>query len=137
MTGVQTCALPIYKARTSIKKLREQALNRIDQQKSVIRVSAANALKKYFTNNLTKLNETLDQSDILQYEIYSGAGEHLRHQMAGGEVTQEERPELKVKNDQALNWEFKGEIWEDEVGHYRSSLKNVCPQNNESEEKDY
>ena len=74
-------------------------------------------------------------SDILQYEIYSGAGEHLRHQMAGGDVTQEERPELKVKNDQALNWEFKGEIWEDEVGHYRSSLKNVCPQNNESEEK--
>jgi hypothetical protein len=28
----------------------------------------------------------------------------------------------------ALNWKFKGEIWEDEVGHYRSSLKNVCPQ---------
>lgn len=124
------------KARTSIKKLREQALNRIEQQKGVIRVSASNALKKYFTNNVTKLSETLDQSDILQYEIYSGAGEHLRHQMAGGEVTQEERPELKVKNDQALNWEFKGEIWEDEVGHYRSSLKNVCPNNNESEEKD-
>lgn len=125
-----------HKARTSIKKLREQALTRIDQQKSSIRVSAANSLKKYFTNNIIKLNETLDQSDILQYEIYSGAGEHLRHQMAGGEVSQEERPELKVKSDQALNWEFRGEIWEDEVGHYRSSLKNVCPLNNESEEKE-
>ncbi len=124
------------KARTSIKKLREQALIRIDQQKSVTRTLAANSLKKYFSNNVSKLSETLDQSDILQYEIYSGAGEHLRHQMAGGETSQEERPELKVKNDQALNWEFRGEIWEDEVGHYRSSLKNVCPQNNESEEKE-
>jgi hypothetical protein len=23
-------------------------------------------------------------------------------------------------------WEFEGEFWEDEIGHYRSSLKNNC-----------
>jgi hypothetical protein len=51
--------------------------------------------------------------------------------MAGGEINEKERPELKVEPGKALNWDFKGEIWEDELGHYRSSLKNVCaPEDN-------
>jgi hypothetical protein len=47
--------------------------------------------------------------------------------MAGGDVNNKERPELKVEDGKSLNWDFRGEIWEDELGHYRSSLKNVCP----------
>ncbi|MNY56620.1 hypothetical protein D3C86_1927220 [compost metagenome] len=74
------------------------------------------------------MDRVLDQNEVLKYELYSGAGEHIRYQMAGGEINEKERPELKVEQEKSLNWKFKGEIWEDEVGHYRSSLKNVCPQ---------
>lgn len=114
------------KARTSIKQLRTEASNRLNEEKLKYRDRAGAALKSRFIQMLTRLNESLDQSEVLQYELYSGAGEHLRYQMAGGKINEKERPELKVEPGKSLNWEFKGEIWEDELGHYRSSLKNVC-----------
>jgi hypothetical protein len=101
---------------------------RIDAEKTILRNKAADALQTSFQELFAGLNKVLDQNEVLQYELYSGAGEHIRYQMAGGEVNDKERPELKVKKEKSLNWNFKGEIWEDEVGHYRSSLKNVCPQ---------
>ncbi|WP_413581130.1 tetratricopeptide repeat protein [Bdellovibrio sp. HCB288] len=118
------------KARTSIKNLRTQGIARIDKEKDGLRTDAGKSLQGNFKNMVTNLNRVLDQNDVLQYELYSGAGEHIRYQMAGGEVTDKERPELKVAKEKSLNWKFKGEIWEDEVGHYRSSLKNVCAQDN-------
>ncbi|MEN0058867.1 MAG: hypothetical protein AAGB31_08535, partial [Bdellovibrio sp.] len=116
------------KARVSIKNLRTQGLARIDKEKTALRIQASLALQSRFTEMLAGLNRVLDQNEVLQYELFSGAGEHLRYQMAGGEINEKERPELKVQKEKSLNWKFKGEIWEDEVGHYRSSLKNVCPQ---------
>jgi len=116
------------KARVSIKNLRSVGLARIEKEKTVLRGQASQALKGRFSDMLASLNRVLDQNEVLQYELYSGAGEHIRYQMAGGEVNVKDRPELKVQKDKSLNWKFKGEIWEDEVGHYRSSLKNVCPQ---------
>lgn len=116
------------KARLSIKNLRATGLARIDKEKTVLRAQAAQALEGRFKEMYAGLNKVLDQNEVLQYELYSGAGEHIRYQMAGGDVNEKERPELKVKKEKSLNWKFKGEIWEDEVGHYRSSLKNVCPQ---------
>ncbi len=116
------------KARTSIKNLRTQGLARIDKEKDLLRKTAAKTLQSRFGEMYASLNKVLDQNDVLQYELYSGAGEHLRYQMAGGDVNTKERAELKVQKEKSLNWKFKGEIWEDEVGHYRSSLKNVCPQ---------
>lgn len=116
------------KARTSIKNLRSKGLARIEKEKTVLRAQASQALKGRFNEMLAGLDKVLDQNDVLQYEIYSGAGEHIRYQMAGGDISEKDRPELKVEKEKSLNWKFKGEIWEDEVGHYRSSLKNVCPQ---------
>ncbi len=116
------------KARNSIKNLRQVGIARIDAEKTILRNKAADALQTRFQELFAGLNKVLDQNEVLQYELYSGAGEHIRYQMAGGEVNDKERPELKVKKEKSLNWNFKGEIWEDEVGHYRSSLKNVCPQ---------
>lgn len=118
------------KARVSIKNLRGIGLARIDKEKSVLRAQASQALQGRFTEMLASLNRVLDQNEVLQYELYSGAGEHIRYQMAGGDINAKDRPELKVQKDKSLNWKFKGEIWEDEVGHYRSSLKNVCAQDN-------
>ncbi|MBO9665539.1 MAG: hypothetical protein J7501_01835 [Bdellovibrio sp.] len=118
------------KARTSIKNLRTNGIARIEKEKDELRQQAGKALESNYKNMVASLNRVLDQNDVLQYELYSGAGEHIRYQMAGGDVNQKERPELKVEKEKSLNWKFKGEIWEDEVGHYRSSLKNVCPQDN-------
>lgn len=116
------------KARTSIKKLREMGIARMEKEKSDLREEAGNALKTRMAQMSGSLNRVLEQNEVLAYELYSGAGEHIRYQMAGGEITEKERPELKVEAKKSLNWKFQGEIWEDEVGHYRSSLKNVCPQ---------
>ncbi|UXR64050.1 hypothetical protein EZJ49_13350 [Bdellovibrio bacteriovorus] len=116
------------KARTSIKNLRATGLARIEKEKTVLRAQASQALQGRFGEMLAGLDKVLDQNDVLQYELYSGAGEHIRYQMAGGEINEKDRPELKVQKEKSLNWKFKGEIWEDEVGHYRSSLKNVCAQ---------
>jgi hypothetical protein len=84
-----------------------------------------------FQNLEKDLTHWLDQSELLFYEIHNGAGEHLRYQMAS---TDETRSPASVeiakfkKEDLDQQWAFDGEIWEDEVGHYRSSLKNVCPE---------
>ena len=115
------------KARTSIKDLRSEGMTRLDQEKGHFRDLAGRAVRNRYSQMTAKLTETLDQSEVLQYELYSGAGDHLRYQMAGGEVNNKERAELKVEDGKSLNWDFRGEIWEDELGHYRSSLKNVCP----------
>ncbi len=75
-----------------------------------------------------RLSHTLEQSELLAYEIYSGAGEHLRFQLAGGEAKPQGQLSVQKGSGKSLKWEFKGEVWEDELGHYRSSLKNVCGQ---------
>lgn len=116
------------KARTSIKKLREMGVARMEKEKGELREVAGKALKNRMIDLATGLNRVLEQNEVLAYELYSGAGEHIRYQMASGEITAKERPELKVEANKSLQWKFQGEIWEDEVGHYRSSLKNVCPQ---------
>jgi Putative Zn-dependent protease, contains TPR repeats len=116
------------KARLSIKSLRDSGLARIEKEKNGMRDVASSALQRRFKEMQANLNRVIDQNEVLKYELFSGAGEHIRYQMAGGEVNDKERAELKVADEKQLNWKFKGEIWEDEVGHYRSSLKNVCPQ---------
>lgn len=114
------------KARVSTKNLREAAFARIEKEKTGLRLQASKALQHRFSELLANLDKVLDQNEVLKYELYSGAGDHLRYQMAGGDINEKERPELKVEKEKSLNWKFKGEVWEDEVGHYRSSLKNVC-----------
>jgi len=115
------------KARTSIKDLRTDGLARLEKEKTHFRDLAGRAVRSRYGQMTSKLTEALDQSEVLQYELYSGAGDHIRYQAAGGDVNKKERAELKVDDGKSLNWEFRGEIWEDELGHYRSSLKNVCP----------
>jgi Tfp pilus assembly protein PilF len=88
-------------------------------------------LQNSFADLEKDLSHWLDQSELLFYEIHNGAGEHLRYQMAStdGKRAPTNAPKDFKKDDKDLKWDFDGEIWEDEVGHYRSSLKNVCPEN--------
>jgi len=115
------------RARTSITPYRKSSIERIVLEKSQLKKTASVLLSKRFNEIASSLTDILEEAEVLQYEIYSGAGDHLRYQVAGGEVNKEERAELKPDAKKSFKWKFKGEIWEDEIGHYRSSLKNVCP----------
>jgi hypothetical protein len=67
-------------------------------------------------------------SDGRTGEIFAGAGENIRYQVAGGETAPANRVPANVKPTKILNWEFDGEYWEDEIGNYRSQAQDNCPQ---------
>lgn len=115
------------RARGFIKQARERAIARMEKEKVELKAKAAEGLKGRFQTLLAQLTDSLDQSEVLRYELLAGAGEHLRQQTAGAALTDKEHPELKPAAEKSMKWKFRGEIWEDEIGHYRSSLKNVCP----------
>src|SRR3989344_1210373 len=117
----------ISRAREGIKKMRLSAIARLDKEKDSLRLKAAKNLQGRFDTFVASLGNLVDQNEVLSYEIYSGAGEHIRFQMAGGEINKRESASLAPDEKQSYKWKFKGEVWEDELGHYRSSLKNVCP----------
>jgi len=57
--------------------------------------------------------------------------------MAGGEAQEKESRNLAAeKSKNGYEWKFKEEVWEDEIGHFRSSLKNVCPKDEETADQD-
>lgn len=115
------------RARGFIKDARARSLARIDKEKVALKEKASKALRLRL-NDLTKeLTQALEQNEVLQYEILAGAGEHLRAQSAGADMGGKKGEELKPEEGKNVKWNFSGEIWEDEIGHYRSSLKNVCP----------
>ena len=119
------------RAREGIKKMREAAITRLTTEETQLRLKAAVNLKNRYFEFTASLDNLIDQKEVLSYEIYSGAGEHLRFQMAGGQVNADDKTRetaaLKSSENQNYQWKHKGEVWEDEIGHYRSSLKNVCP----------
>ena len=117
----------ISRAREGIKKVRMEAVARLDKEKESLRLKASKNLQSRYNEFVASLGNLVDQKDVLSYEIYSGAGEHIRFQMAGGEVAEREAASLAPDEKESYKWKFKGEVWEDELGHYRSSLKNVCP----------
>ncbi|MEQ1723729.1 MAG: hypothetical protein ABL930_11175 [Pseudobdellovibrio sp.] len=109
-----------------LKKMRDLAQARLDTEKSALRGIAAQNLKTRYNDFLTVLTKLLEQEEVLAYEIYSGAGEHIRYQMAGGKIDERNPTALTPEEKNSYKWKFRGEVWEDEIGHYRSSLKNVC-----------
>jgi hypothetical protein len=120
----------LAEARSGLIKESERFETLWEQRKSHLKGRQKSVIQASFQNLEKDLNHWLDQSELLFYEIHNGAGEHLRYQMAATNENQMpgNKPSKFKKEDKDLQWAFDGEIWEDEVGHYRSSLKNVCPQ---------
>lgn len=116
------------RAREGIKKMREAAVARLQKEETTLRNKASVGLQKRYTQFTASLENLIDQKEVLAYEIYSGAGEHLRYQMAGGEIKERAPANIEPTDKESYKWKHKGEVWEDEIGHYRSGLKNVCPQ---------
>lgn len=122
-------------ARDVIKTIRDVSFARIDKDKLKHRARAGIVLKERLTQLTGDLKDLLDQNELLQYEVYSGAGEHLRFQTVSQDVKSDDpkqreiaQAQLAKEKDKKVKWNFQGEIWEDEIGHFRSSLKNVCAQ---------
>jgi hypothetical protein len=113
----------------SLKRLQAESIPRLVSTKNEIKSTASTTLYAQLQFISKELKHWLEQSQLLEYEIFSGAGEQLRYHMAEND-TSKDKAKLKKKSgsDNSMKWDFQGEIWEDEIGHFRSSLKNVCPQ---------
>lgn len=111
-----TAALPDYRkevvggAQTRLAKMRSQM---------------ENVLSNRLLQMKTDLARYIDNNELLRYEVFSGAGENIRYQVAGGS-TGHRIPSSVIPKSKSLQWDFDGEFWEDEIGHYRSGLKNNC-----------
>lgn len=87
-----------------------------------------NVLQKRFKEIGKELTQLIDQNELLRYEVFAGSGEDIRYQAAGGAIDGTSgRLPATYRPSKSLQWTFDGEIWEDEIGHYRSSLINNCP----------
>lgn len=113
-------------ARKSLAQIRPEMSAKLERLKSERKALALQALSHKRTAMHAALKHIVDQSEVLLYEIYNGAGDHLRFQAAGGEIEGRRTAALTAKKEESVNWKFKGELWEDELGHFRSSLQNVC-----------
>jgi hypothetical protein len=115
--------------RTGFMGLRTVANSRLDSEKARLRVIGGKELMSNLQDTKAQLAQILESNEFLRYEIFAGSGENIRYQVAGGTTTEGMRVPANVKPQKILNWEFDGEFWEDEIGSYRSTLKNNCPKN--------
>lgn len=92
-------------------------------------VSMRTQMEKVLSNRLlgmkTDLARYIDNNELLRYEVFAGSGENIRYQVSGGN-TGNRVPASVIPKSKSLQWDFDGEYWEDEIGHYRSGLKNNC-----------
>lgn len=116
----------VKRGHEGLKKVYTTAANRFEGEKSILKNAASQVLKTRYGDTVEALGKLLEQEEVLAYEIYSGAGEHIRYQLAGGKTDDRAPASLTPEEKKSYKWKFRGEVWEDEIGHYRSSLKNVC-----------
>lgn len=114
-------------ARKGYVKMKANSLARIEAEKSKFKNTAGRELIDNLADISKTINQIFESNEFLRYEIFSGSGENIRYQVAGGAVSDEKRIPANIKPQKILNWEFDGEYWEDEIGSYRSTLQNNCP----------
>lgn len=108
-----------------LRKLAPKAKVRLTSQKRVLQKRAGKQLRKHFKKMARNLKRYFENNELLQYEIYAGSGENLRYKVAGGKTGGPSKRAID-RNPAGEKWDFDGEFWEDEIGNYRSSLKNNC-----------
>jgi len=120
--------LHVYKkSRDQMRRLRAEGLARINQTKAIHKQLAGLSLKQKMVDTHKSLLVAFEQVDLLQYEIFAGAGDQLRAVLSGLPVDPRSFASERGSKDPAqVKWEFKGEVWKDEIGYFRSSLKNIC-----------
>ncbi len=117
-----------HKSFLDFKKI---ALNHLQSRKKDLQMAAGDVLKDRMKKIETRLVSILDNNELLRYETFAGSGENIRFHAAGGTAGGENSkriPRTAKPESKALQWNFDGEFWEDEIGHYRSGLKDNCPE---------
>lgn len=114
-------------AKMGMKKFSKNSQKTLRDRRNGIKMEASQQLAKSFRKMEKNLSRMLQNNELLKYEIFSGAGENLRYRISGGKTVGRTVATTSQLKEEGFNWEFDGEFWEDEVGHYRSSLKNACP----------
>lgn len=97
-----------------------------DRRSQDIKLKLETVIANRIVKIRTDLSRYMDNNELLRYEVFSASGENIRFQVAGGEKSNR-IPANVIPKSKSLQWDFDGEYWEDEIGHYRSSLKNNCP----------
>ncbi|MCB0340722.1 MAG: hypothetical protein H6626_08875 [Pseudobdellovibrionaceae bacterium] len=114
--------------RLAFAKFRTVAEKNLEKENYKIKEAAGRALVAHLRTMRSQMDKIIENNEFLRYEVYSGAGENIRYQVAGGESAGPNRVPSSIKPKKIMNWQFDGEYWEDEIGAYRSSLRNNCPQ---------
>lgn len=110
------------------KNFQRTASVRLEKKKSDLQLAAGEVLRTRMKNLETRLISILDNNELLRYEVFAGSGENIRFHAAGGKAVGDRRVHHTAKpTSKSLQWKFDGEFWEDEIGHYRSGLKDNCP----------
>lgn len=117
----------LEQSQKAFQKFELSSREEIANQQSKLAKHAGAVLLARFKAMQSEVAKTLDNNEFLRYEIFAGSGENIRYQIAGGATGSENRLPATVKPQKMMNWSFDGEFWEDEIGNYRSSLKNNCP----------
>lgn len=112
--------------RASLTKFEAKAKAKLGNLKDELIAKAGDVLKKRLGRMTKELESYFDNNEFLRYEVFAGSGENIRHDLAGGE---KRVPAAAKPTNKDLSWGFDGEYWEDEIGHYKSSLKDNCPKN--------
>jgi len=115
----------LAESENDFKPLKEQSTARLAQNKTHWKGLAGAALKAHIKRLNQELGQLLANNELLRYEVYAGSGENIRAQMVGQKVQAHGVANASEKS----KWDFDGEFWEDEIGNYRSSLKNNCLNN--------
>lgn len=113
-------------AKASLSEYRGDVVAGADKRLASLRDRLEKTLRSRLSRMKTELARMLENNELLRYEVFSGSGENIRYQVAGGEKGNRVPASILPKS-KSLHWDFDGEYWEDEIGHYRSSLKNNCP----------
>jgi hypothetical protein len=112
-------------AQAALPDYRKEVVGGADTRLASMRGQMERVLSNRLLQMKTDLARYVDNNELLRYEVFSGAGENIRYQVAGG-ATGNRIPSSVIPKSKSLQWDFDGEYWEDEIGHYRSGLKNNC-----------
>jgi hypothetical protein len=118
----------LEQSRQGFQDFQGKAQKKLDAETAGLSTKAGQCLVRHAKDMSKQLAAVLENNEFLRYEVFSGSGENIRYQVAGGAVGgNPNRVPANIKPQKMMNWNFDGEFWEDEIGSYRSSLQNVCP----------
>ena len=115
------------KSRRSFMKMKTRVSKRLNVETYHLREAAGRALAVNLRRAHKDMKKVLENNEFLRYEVFAGSGEVIRYKAAGGQSDGKNRLPASIKPQKTLTWSVTGEYWEDEIGNYRSALRNNCP----------